>query len=189
MIDIDNPPAHVQAVRDRLAQYLRGQQNVVSFLSCFTASVADIQTAFDQLGSARSLADSEGAQLDVIGDIVGQPREGRTDALYRLAIQARIKLNKSSGTVEDLYTIIGLLLTTGSMELIDFPPAGFVLRVTGEAFDEDTFALVARVFHQARAAGVNGQLQAPFAADANTFTLDGTPAQSLDAGLLAARSL
>ena len=50
-----------------------------------------------------------GAQLDVLGRIVGEARLGDPDANYRLRIKAGILLNVSSGTPEELLAIFRLL--------------------------------------------------------------------------------
>lgn len=48
---------------------------------------------------------AEGAQLNIIGRIVGEPRGGRLDASYRLALRVRVLANKSNGRTEDLISI------------------------------------------------------------------------------------
>ncbi len=49
--------------------------------------------------------------LDQIGAIVGQPRNGRTDADYVPAIKLQIRVNRSNGFAEDIIQIAGLIVT------------------------------------------------------------------------------
>lgn len=69
-----------------------------------------LEDAAQQLLSLFSIDDSEGVQLDILGRVVGQPRNSVSDALYRVYLRARILANRSTGTVEDLYRVLNALL-------------------------------------------------------------------------------
>ena len=79
----------------------------------------------------------EGEQLDGIGSIVGEDRQGRSDAEYREAIRVRISLNVSSGEPE---TVIWLFKTltdpTGAIDYFEDYPAGYVIYGDGDQFAE-----------------------------------------------------
>ena len=65
-----------------------------------------------------------GEQLDVLGRIVGVGRGNRTDAEYRPLILAKIRVNRSSGTIGDLTDWLAILGVTD--ELIADCPGGEV---------------------------------------------------------------
>lgn len=58
----------------------------------------------------RRLDTAVGAQLDVLGKLVGEDRDGLDDATYRRYIRARVATNKSDGLIKDLIKITRLLL-------------------------------------------------------------------------------
>ncbi len=66
-----------------------------------------------------------GAQLDALGAIVGQPREGRTDSVYALWIQGRILINRSTGLADDTLRLLLLLAPNAEHELVEQHPAGY----------------------------------------------------------------
>lgn len=69
----------------------------------------DLEDAAQSLLTMCSIADSEGAQLDVIGRLIGQPRNGLNDTVYRICLAGRVLANKSDGTPEDLYAVFRAL--------------------------------------------------------------------------------
>jgi hypothetical protein len=114
-----------------------------------------------------------GAQLDVIGRLVGQDRATADDPTYRIYLHARILTDKSSGTTPELYAIFGLLLglaATGSMVVItDRLSAAFVLTINPPITDPQ--AQVALGFlRDAKDAGKRALLAWQEQPDAQTFT-------------------
>jgi hypothetical protein len=177
-------PAHAQRSIDRAAAYIKDKPNFQAFIAAFTGSVFDLETMFAGLKVAFVIDTATGAQLDAVGEIVQQPRDGRTDALYRMALRARVLANKASGTAEELYNIVRTVVPSATCALTPYPPASFVLQVFDYAFTADEWAQLDSFFSEAVAAGVNGTLQGMFGSRATSFTLDGTSAQALDTGLL-----
>lgn len=177
-------PPTAESETFRLAQYIKGKPNMEAILDALGVQAEEVAAAFEQLDTERTLAAAFGAQLDVLGDIVGRAREGDTDTYYRAAISAWILLNNSSGGPEELYAIFALLVPTGAtMKIVDFPPAAFVFKVAGVAVTDFEAGRLASVFRKARAAGVGGRFHWTYTTDALTFTFDGTSAQALDMGL------
>ena len=58
------------------------------------------------------LDNAEGVQLDVLGKLVGEPRKGKEDDLYRVWITVRIRVNRSHGRGLDLLEILRLVEQT-----------------------------------------------------------------------------
>lgn len=69
----------------------------------------DIEDATQSMFLALDIANGSGAILDSIGGIVGQPRLGASDPIYQLYLAARVLANESTGTPEQIYTILGTL--------------------------------------------------------------------------------
>lgn len=96
--------------------------------------IQDLERAFQSILTILDIDNSEGAQLDTIGRIVGQPRSGLADATYRTYLRARIQANRSDGSSEELYDVfkalygstIGMIATTS-----DIGVKAFALRIKG----------------------------------------------------------
>lgn len=69
-----------------------------------------IEDALWDMRQNLSLARASGYSLDRIGAIVGEPRRNRPDDVYRLWIAARGLANRSGGTVDEILTILRLVL-------------------------------------------------------------------------------
>jgi hypothetical protein len=175
---------HTASAIARLAEQYKSRPNLANLLSAFGAQLQDLETAFQQLRSDRALANAFGAQLDVIGSLVKQTREGLADDAYRLRIAARIKLNNSSGSIPEIYSIFRLVLPDATLEIRDEFPAGFTLIIEGVTLTAEEAALMLSLLRQARAGGVRGMLEWRESEAADTFTFDGTSAQALDVGKL-----
>lgn len=90
-----------------------------------------------------------GAQLDALGEILGEPRAGRSDAQYLLFLKVRILINVSDGKAEDLGAILALLAGDG-YRVLDVPPAHIEVWIYSTAYPVDAW----RAIREAKAAGV-----------------------------------
>ena len=116
----------------KLIAQFKSQPNILGILTVLLNQVQDVENAAFEVLNETTLAASVGDQLDGIGQIVGEERQGRVDADYRVAISARILLNISSGTIGDILEIVDTM--TGGLETIllnegDNFPAGFEVTI------------------------------------------------------------
>ncbi len=72
---------------------------------------------------ALSLDDAEGVNLDLIGKIVREARDGRSDYVYRRALRVRVLINRSQGRLRDLIQIVRLF---EDMDLPGSDPLAYV---------------------------------------------------------------
>lgn len=122
----------------------------------------------------RWIESAEGTQLDNLGKIVGQPRQAFADEDYRQQLRARVRLNRSSGTIEDLLAIFRLVVPPGTgLQMIERFPAGFRLQLNDMGFNAASIALLLGFMRAARAGGVYGVLHWITTTEAATFTFDG----------------
>ena len=68
--------------------------------------IQDLEDSSFEVLLNRWIDTAVGVQLDGVGAIVGEAREGRGDDEYRLAIKARIQINFSEATPEDILTAL-----------------------------------------------------------------------------------
>lgn len=174
----------------RLAEYLKGKPNLEAVLDALGVRFADLAAVGTELDEDRRLENAAGAQLDVIGKIVGQAREGADDSTYYRRIRGRILANRSSGTVQEIYEVLALVLPLGAaFHIEDAYPAGFNVYLTSTDLNASDADRLVSFLAVVRAAGVRGIFFWRSADAADTFTLDGTPAQALDAGIFANAAL
>lgn len=141
-----------------------------ALVEIYTAQMTELQTVFLSLLNLAQVTVAEGVQLDGIGDIVGEARTGRTDANYRIAILARIRLNLSNGTLEDVIALIRAIAGQVGVQVKDFPPASFVARIVDVLNPDINPALLASFVASGRPTGVNGQVIYQLDEDAAMFT-------------------
>lgn len=142
--------------------------------SIYAGQVQEIEDAAQQvLVDVVNLDDAVGAQLDVIGRLVGREREGLDDATYRRRLRTQILINKSSGTGPELIEITAQFLdpaTVFEYREDDQYPAAFEIEVTDE-LDSGLGAQLGLVLRSAKAGGVLGY--AIFHQSTPIFAFDG----------------
>ena len=80
----------------------------------------------------RWIAPAAGVQLDELGDIVGEPRLGRTDETYRDALEVRISINRSGGEPERIIEFFRRIAGANQVLYQEVYPAKIELFVGGD---------------------------------------------------------
>lgn len=172
---------HVTKGLRRLLTQFRGQPNFEAILTSYLNQIDELECMFIDLMIKRYLDNAEGAQLDGIGDIVGELRAGRNDTDYRAAIRGRIRANRGKARVEDILFVFGLLLPTFTFKLTEGPsPASLVVQIVEPLGPSDPSPeVIVAQLKRARGGGINYQLQWTEQPVADTFmTADGTVLQA-----------
>lgn len=126
-----------------------------------------------ELNEQRWIDTARGAQLDNLGAIVGESRDGRDDVTYRLWVRARAKANRSHGRPDDSLEILKLLVeSTATVRYVDQDPRDAEYRLTVENTAVD-LVQVKKILELVRPAGVYMNLIS--AGDATSFAFDGGP--------------
>lgn len=176
---VDDVCAHGLA---RLIEQYKKKPRIEAILCALLDEVQEIEDAEWDLYTRRSIASAEGAQLDVLGAIVGRPRAGLDDEDYRAWIAAQIAANRSAGTAPELLHILRLIYgDTQDVELQEWWPAE--LTVTLHEMIEHTPAVILAILRQAKSGGVRLILEYTHAARGETFEFASavTPAEYDDA--------
>jgi len=165
---------HADAAVSRLIEQYRDKPNFVSLIRTYANRIQRVEDEMWRLFTERTLESAVGEQLNVLGRVVGQARQGFDDDEYRLHIRAKVKLNRSSGTVPELLEIFRLVTPAGTtLQFIPRYPAGFRLRLGVSGFSAAGIALLLGFLRAARAAGVWGGLHWITSTEAETFCFDG----------------
>lgn len=107
--DIAGTVDHVAVAISRLPVQFR-KPKIERLLTAIIRPIQTVENAFQQLLTQRTIDTAVGAQLDAIGLIVNEPRNGLGDDEYRRLVRARVATSRSRGTVEDLLQIVRLVV-------------------------------------------------------------------------------
>jgi hypothetical protein len=165
---------HVDAAVSRLIEQYRDKPLFRKLVEITGARAQILEDALWQLFTERSVETAVGEQLDMLGRVVGQPRQSFADDDYRLHIRARVKLNRSSGTVPELLEIFRLVTPGGTtLKFVPRFPAGFRLSLGVTGFTSAQILLLLNFLRAARAGGVWGTLHWITTTEAETFAFAG----------------
>lgn len=157
--------------------------NIEQLLGAILAPAQDVENALQQMALYRFVDTAEGAQLDIIGRIVGQEREGLTDTDYRRYIRARIAANNSNGTIEDVLTVAFLVVYDNTLDYIvdNQGVACLVLRIENGTLTDNLANILIKFLGNTVSAGVRVILEYSTVAPAQWFVWD-TPGSGWDNG-------
>lgn len=154
--------------------------NIEKLVASYATEVQELNDAALGFLIDLFLDDAVGVQLDGLGTIIGVERAGFSDDQYRALLRAQIRVNASSGTIEDVITSVARAadVTTGVV-LEEGKPAEF--KVTCDTALNLAIAIVAaEVLYQAKPAGVHGVFE--FFNLVPVFTFDGVSGSKFDGG-------
>lgn len=119
-----------------------GNTLAVSGVAALIASLSDqiqgIENATYSLNEGRQLYNGTiypaiGTQLDGIGVLVGQNRNGQDDMTYLIFILGRIGSNYSNSTIPEIASLISLLFQTDAFKLFPMYPAEINIQIPSTA--------------------------------------------------------
>ncbi len=151
-----NPiPDHVAAALKRLINQYRGATNLQGVLTAIIEPLNGIETVLGDMNTLRYLPDAFGAQLDLIGRIVGLPRPpGMGDAQYLLELYGQIKINTSQGQPEQAIQVFQLFTGAGQVRLFEFFPARVQIQSAYVPPDQNTVDTIIKAVDDSLPAGV-----------------------------------
>lgn len=161
------------AAWDRLVEQFKNQPAIRALVDSLVAPVQPVADTVAALLLQQSVDLAVGAQLDVIGKKIGQPRDGLVDATYRRYLRARIATNRSNGTHEDAIAIVGLVLGADSGGLPRLKAENFAtlyVDLFGVVPDDATTTALISFLRAAVAAGIRVLLHVFEADPSITFT-------------------
>jgi hypothetical protein len=181
-IRIDYVSDWAERIRSRIYEQFKDSASWEKWVVFLGDMMQDLEDAAQSLFGLLDIDNGEGAQLDVIGRIVGQPRVIATDAGYRLLLRARILANKSTGGPEEIYKVfragygqtIGLIITTEQVKTI-------VLRVLGQLTSLQA-SFGPEFLRVSKEAGARGLFMWQESTDAETFVTEGGDGQGFSTG-------
>ncbi len=108
-MSITHNTSHADQMVDLLLQQFKSKPNWEALLRAWAISIQAVEDMLYDLFMLRSVDTAFGAQLDILGGIVGETRNSRTDEPYRIGIKTRVIRNVSSGTPDSILDAFTLL--------------------------------------------------------------------------------
>lgn len=144
---------HVSDAVDRLITQYKGKPRFIALISAFVAQHQIIEDKTFEFYQRLDILTAAGAQLDGIGEIVGQTRGGLDDENYRILIFAKIGQNVSNGDPERLITIFKLLTGASFVHYMNLS-GGEIQLATDGTLNESVINFVFDQLQRSVAAGV-----------------------------------
>ena len=138
---------------DLLIDFWKDKPVAQGLLKSQLTEIQKIRDIAFQLLNERSVYTAVGVQLDVIGSLVGEERQGKTDEPYRDAILTRISINRADGTPPVILDILNLLSGSEVPNIFEHFPASFHAYV-----DRGASHNLAKTLKDISAAGVDTRL-------------------------------
>jgi hypothetical protein len=91
-----------------LHQFARSPR-LKGLVRCLVKPLQDVLGTIEELHRGHYIDNAYGQRLEVLGEIVGQPRRSMNDDDYHAWIDVGIRLNQGSGTPEDVLAILNIL--------------------------------------------------------------------------------
>ena len=156
MIDINNNI--VKDGKSILITQYEDSINLNNLLQVFLEEIQKFEIIVHTLYLNRTLNLSIGVQLDYVGGIVGQLRNGISDELYRVRIKAKIAENNSEGTRAEILSMAKILFPDSSF-LISEKKAEYIITIINEVPYTGDWNEIKSSFLNATVSGVGVVLQ------------------------------
>lgn len=145
---------HDDQAKNRVITQYKDSVNLNKIISVYTQQIQEFEDAAFALINERTLDGSIGFQLDQMGTILDEIRNGLDDDDYRIVLKAKIAENVSEGTPEDLIGIFKVLLNPEEVHYNEIYPAGFELTAIGDQDPVSSIERVKQAINRAKPAGV-----------------------------------
>jgi len=123
---------HADDAAGRLTSQYADAEKLQGLVSLWGERIQGIEDAAWSVLTDRWLDVAEGQQLDELGELVGEPRLGRTDETYREAINVRITINQSGGEPERIIEFLVRIAGADNVLYQEKYPAKIEVFVGGE---------------------------------------------------------
>jgi hypothetical protein len=146
---------HGEAARANLLEQFKDQAHILAILGAVAAQNNELDAVLVDLVTERTVDSAAGAQLRRLAELVNIEPGGSSDDELRARIKAEVRLNRGSGTTEDILEVLSLVVgAEKAITLATYYPAAILVTVLDTQIADVIADLVAR----ARSGGVRAQL-------------------------------
>ncbi len=143
---------HIETALNRIISQWKKDPIVKKMIESSAGQYQDSENAIYKIYSSYSIDSITGYSLDILGEIVGQKRQGLSDNIYRIYLKAKIGKNVSSGTLSDIRSIWRLLAPNADLQILESYPCSISIN-TNIDFTKDEW-LAVKSFTDVLTAGV-----------------------------------
>lgn len=143
---------HIDEAINHLIELFRDGPRNQAMLRVVIGQFQEIEQAAWDLLTAFDLDTAEGAQLDILGEILNEKRAGREDEDYRAALRVVILVYKSSGKLPEMLEIAQKLVPSATIVMAE--PATATLFFGFSTLGTTTLRTVFNMLRRAKGAGV-----------------------------------
>lgn len=133
---------YAETAVSRLANQFAGSTKLQAIVRAMCEPLNNVELFASELKNNRWIDTAIGKQLDGCGEIVGEKRQGRSDADYRNAIKFRVFVNTSQGTPSDLIKGLRLLTDPTDIQYIEQYPATAIMFTDGVSVPENIQSVI-----------------------------------------------
>lgn len=144
----------LEAALNRLPSQFQGKEVISKLIDVYISKVEEVDEDLHYLLNNRGVYDAIGALLDQIGNLVGVPRNGQNDDVYRNNILAKIAINNGEGTPDDVLLALKSVTQGSVVKLWEHFPATSYVMTDGDVTPIKTVAQI----KESSPAGVNLRL-------------------------------
>ena len=171
---------------ERLLSQFRNKTRIEAVIKAAAEAIQTVEDLNYDLINTTRFETAEGVHLDHWGAIVGEERGGLSDDDYRLFISARILVNISEGTADELIQVFDLIDGDATVHFAQLLYAAYEIytyRDPGDNLSQPLKNRISAMMESMRPAGVAGQL---IEVPDSYFGWDGDPsALGFDVGVFA----
>lgn len=125
-----------------LPEQYKEASNLNKILLVLSTAFEDLNEVFIDLKNILNIDNAFGAQLDLIGDIIREKRNGRSDVDYIKGIKFKIFKNTSRGSVDDIVRALKFITSASLVVYSDNPPASYTIYTNGTNLPSDLHLLI-----------------------------------------------
>jgi hypothetical protein len=133
-----------------LEQY-KESKNLNNILEVISTTFEELDQVFKDLKEVLNIDKAKGKIIDLIGDIVGEKRNGREDEEYLKYVKFKIFKNTSRCFVDDVVKILKFITNASIVIYSDNPPASYTIYTNGLEVPKD----IKKILDKLSAAGVS----------------------------------
>ena len=147
---------HVEDAKNRQVWQFAGKEKFETIIEINIERIQDLENIIFDLLAKRSISNSSGAQLDVIGEYLGLERGNLSDERYKADLFSSINKNKSAGQVNVLNTSLKYLTGIDSIILYQLFDGHVMMTVLVDSFDDvENQSIIYSTIQEIRAGGIN----------------------------------
>lgn len=131
---------YAERLKSLLLYQFQQKANFTAFVDAIAVSMQDLEDQAYRFFNELSLNEAVGAQLDGIGEILGETRQNRTDDDYRAFLSVRITINISRGEPETLISVLSAITESTYVILTEVFPARLEMFFNGTTIPDNLIA-------------------------------------------------